>query len=150
MFGLPGGTEWIFIGLIALLLFGKRLPEVMRSLGKGITEFKRGMREVTDEMHKLTDVDVDEASSRPIEPPAPSVGESGENLIDEEFDDEGGDEYEDEDVDEAAEDEQTEGQEGGETARETTEDSTTDSPKNDGASATASPDAQDNAEDENA
>ena len=31
------------VGLIALLLFGKRLPEVMRSLGKGITQFNKGM-----------------------------------------------------------------------------------------------------------
>lgn len=118
MFGLPGGTEWIFIGLIALLLFGKRLPEVMRSLGKGITEFKRGMREVTDEMHKLTDVDVDEASSRPIEPPKPDVGEAEDELIDEEFGEEGGDEDEDVDVDETEEED--------EIAQETTDDSSTD------------------------
>jgi sec-independent protein translocase protein TatA len=40
------------VGLIALLLFGKRLPEVMRSLGKGITEFKRGMSGLEEEMHR--------------------------------------------------------------------------------------------------
>jgi sec-independent protein translocase protein TatA len=41
------------IGLVliaALLLFGKRLPEVGRSLGRGIAEFKRGLHDVTDEM----------------------------------------------------------------------------------------------------
>lgn len=40
------------VGLIALLLFGKRLPEVMRSLGKGITEFKRGMSGLEEEMNR--------------------------------------------------------------------------------------------------
>jgi len=40
------------VGLIALLLFGKRLPEVMRSLGKGITEFKKGMSGLEEEMHR--------------------------------------------------------------------------------------------------
>ena len=43
MFGLPGGTEWILIALFGLFLFGKRLPELGRSLGQSITEFKRGL-----------------------------------------------------------------------------------------------------------
>jgi len=49
---LPGGVgpfEMMVFGVIALLLFGKRLPEVARSLGKGIVEFKRGIRGVEDE-----------------------------------------------------------------------------------------------------
>jgi sec-independent protein translocase protein TatA len=50
MFGI-NHTELIILGIIALLLFGKRLPEVARSLGKGLTEFKRGMRGIEDEMH---------------------------------------------------------------------------------------------------
>jgi len=36
--GMPGLTEWIIIGALGLLIFGKRLPEVGRSLGKGIEE----------------------------------------------------------------------------------------------------------------
>ena len=48
--GLPGGWEWIIFGIIALLIFGKRLPEVARSVGKGIVEFKRGLRDVEDEV----------------------------------------------------------------------------------------------------
>ncbi|MCS7304865.1 MAG: twin-arginine translocase TatA/TatE family subunit [Thermoguttaceae bacterium] len=44
MFGI-GTTELIVICILALILFGNRLPSVMRSLGQGITEFKKGLRE---------------------------------------------------------------------------------------------------------
>ncbi|MFQ5964774.1 MAG: twin-arginine translocase TatA/TatE family subunit [Candidatus Scalinduaceae bacterium] len=50
MFGMPGGIEWIIILIVALLIFGKRLPEVMKSLGKGIVEFKKGVKGVEDEI----------------------------------------------------------------------------------------------------
>lgn len=42
--------ELLVIGMIALLLFGKRLPEVARSLGKGIVEFKKGVSGIEDEV----------------------------------------------------------------------------------------------------
>ncbi len=46
-----GTTEIIVIGAIALLLFGgKKLPELMRGLGKGVKEFKEGMKEVKEEI----------------------------------------------------------------------------------------------------
>jgi len=48
--GAPGPVEWIIIGVIGLLLFGKRLPEVGRSLGKGIIEFKKGLRGIDEEI----------------------------------------------------------------------------------------------------
>ena len=48
-FGLPGTTEWIIILIIALLIFGSRLPKVMRSMGQSVNEFKRGMNEMIDE-----------------------------------------------------------------------------------------------------
>lgn len=41
--GMPGGLEWVVIGLMALLLFGRRLPGVARSLGQAMTEFKSGL-----------------------------------------------------------------------------------------------------------
>jgi len=48
MFGL-GWQELLFILLIALLLFGAaRLPEIGRSLGKAMSEFKKGMKEISD------------------------------------------------------------------------------------------------------
>ena len=42
-FSMPGGYEWLIIGLIALLLFGKRLPGVAKSLGQAMHEFKSGL-----------------------------------------------------------------------------------------------------------
>jgi sec-independent protein translocase protein TatA len=44
--------QLILVAFIALLLFGKRLPELMRSLGKGITEFKKGMSGIEEEMNR--------------------------------------------------------------------------------------------------
>ena len=41
-----GPMEMMIVGVIALLLFGKRLPEVARSLGKSVSEFKGGLNEV--------------------------------------------------------------------------------------------------------
>ncbi len=46
-FGL-GTTELLILGGIVLLLFGTRLPKVMRSLGEGIVEFKRGVQGIED------------------------------------------------------------------------------------------------------
>ena len=41
------GWEWIIIALVVLLLFGgKKIPELMRGLGKGVKSFKQGMKEV--------------------------------------------------------------------------------------------------------
>ena len=54
-FGLPGGTEIIVIGIIALLLFGSRLPKVAKSMGKSIVEFKKGIKGVQDEIEDASD-----------------------------------------------------------------------------------------------
>ena len=42
---MPAGMEWLVILIIALLLFGSKLPSVMRGLGGSIKEFKKGMDE---------------------------------------------------------------------------------------------------------
>lgn len=55
-----GTTELLLIGGLALLLFGgKKLPEMMRGLGKGVREFKDGMNDVTG---KEGDASVEEAA----------------------------------------------------------------------------------------
>ena len=46
-----GMPEMIVIAIIVLLLFGNRLPSVMKSLGQSITEFKKGTREGAGGMH---------------------------------------------------------------------------------------------------
>ena len=64
MFGI-NQWEMLVVLFIALLLFGKRLPEVARSMGKGITEFKKGMRGFEEEVR----------DDRPASPPRrPAVG----------------------------------------------------------------------------
>ncbi len=49
-----GFPELAVISMIALLVFGNRLPSVMRSLGKSITEFKKGMHSIEDEASEST------------------------------------------------------------------------------------------------
>ena len=48
--GLPGGWEWIVLLVLGLLIFGRRLPEVGRSLGRGIVEFKKGIKGIEEEI----------------------------------------------------------------------------------------------------
>ncbi|MDR6563002.1 MULTISPECIES: twin-arginine translocase TatA/TatE family subunit [unclassified Arcicella] len=48
-----GGPELILVGLAVLLFFGgKKLPELMKGLGKGIKEFKEAQKDVTDQITK--------------------------------------------------------------------------------------------------
>jgi len=54
---MPGFEEWIIIAAVGLLIFGKRLPEVGRSLGKGIVEFKKGLAGVEDQVVTTTQVE---------------------------------------------------------------------------------------------
>lgn len=51
MFSL-GPSEMIIVGIVAVLLFGKRLPDVGRSLGKSLMEFKRGLQSIQDDMNR--------------------------------------------------------------------------------------------------
>jgi sec-independent protein translocase protein TatA len=55
-----GWTEMIVVGVVMLLLFGRRLPEVGRSLGQGIVQFKKGLKDIGD--------DIDVQSSKPESP----------------------------------------------------------------------------------
>ena len=44
-----GPLELVIVGVIVLLLFGNRLPSVMRSLGQGMVEFKKGVQGIEDD-----------------------------------------------------------------------------------------------------
>jgi sec-independent protein translocase protein TatA len=52
MLGFIGTTELIIIAVIVLILFGSRLPTVMRSLGQGVVEFKKGVQGIEDDAEK--------------------------------------------------------------------------------------------------
>ena len=47
------GWDWLIIALLVLLLFGgKKIPELMRGLGKGIRGFKEGLNDMSEEINK--------------------------------------------------------------------------------------------------
>ncbi len=72
-FGMPGTTEMIIIAVIALLIFGKRLPDVARSVGKSIVEFKKGIKDVKG--------DIDEQSRLKPPPSAPRLDAPAQNNV---------------------------------------------------------------------
>lgn len=56
MFGNLGAGEIILIVLVILLLFGaKKIPELARGLGKGMSEFKRGLKDVEKDIKEAAD-----------------------------------------------------------------------------------------------
>ena len=60
---LPSGSEWVIIALLILLLFGgKKIPELMKGLGKGVKSFKDGVNEAK-EINKAKD-DIEEPASK--------------------------------------------------------------------------------------
>ena len=61
---LPSGSEWVIMALLILLLFGgKKIPELMKGLGKGVKSFKDGVNEAKEEINKAKD-DIEEPASK--------------------------------------------------------------------------------------
>jgi len=53
LFGLPGGWEWIVIVAAILLFFGgRKIPELMKGIGKGVREFNSAKANIKDELEK--------------------------------------------------------------------------------------------------
>ncbi|MBI9016062.1 MAG: twin-arginine translocase TatA/TatE family subunit [Phycisphaerae bacterium] len=63
-----GPPEMIVAGLVGLLVFGNKLPQVGRSLGKSIVEFKKGVKGVKEEI----DEEMNKAESEPSSDPEPT------------------------------------------------------------------------------
>jgi sec-independent protein translocase protein TatA len=71
MFQGIGTWEILLIFLVALLLFGaKRIPEIAKGLGKGITEFKRAVKDVKDEIETTAE------DTPPTQPPANTTSQT--------------------------------------------------------------------------
>ena len=63
-----GTTELMVIAFVSLLIFGNRLPSVMRSLGKSVTEFKKGVAGIEDDVDQAVTADPSKKST-----PTPEV-----------------------------------------------------------------------------
>lgn len=83
-FGMPAAPEWIFIGILALVLFGpKRIPEIARGLGKALGELQRAKEDFHREISGVPPLPKIESpqgqvsqSGGAVTPP-PSSGENG-------------------------------------------------------------------------
>lgn len=62
--GLPSGWEWIVLLALGLLIFGRRLPEVGRSLGRSIVEFKKGIKGIEEEIEAEANTPATKKDSR--------------------------------------------------------------------------------------
>ena len=62
-FGSP--IHWFFIAIVLLLLFGNRLPSVMRSLGQGVVEFKKGLQGIEDDVKNSVNKIEEQQPSKP-------------------------------------------------------------------------------------
>jgi sec-independent protein translocase protein TatA len=82
MFGLPHGPEMLIIMVVALLVFGKRLPEVARSLGETVVNFRKGLADMQNDVGQHVNPLKDELNSvqrdvqrsieqTPLQPPTP-------------------------------------------------------------------------------
>ena len=72
LLGPIGTPELVIIAVLGLLIFGRKLPEVGRSVGKAIVEFKRGLTEVKSEVDKSAS----EPTIGPESHPTPTAGQS--------------------------------------------------------------------------
>lgn len=60
-----GTTELLIVAFVSLLVFGNRLPSVMRSLGKSVTEFKKGVSGIEDDIDNAVTADTTKKTNTP-------------------------------------------------------------------------------------
>lgn len=72
--GNVGPWEVLVVGIIALVIFGKRLPEVAKSLGRSVTSFKQGMSEVQDEIDRPAEKEKDKDETPKADAGSPLAG----------------------------------------------------------------------------
>ncbi|KAB1188907.1 MULTISPECIES: twin-arginine translocase TatA/TatE family subunit [Haloferax] len=84
--GLPGGPELLIVLLIVVLLFGaNKLPQLARSSGQAMGEFRRGRQEIEEELKKgVEDTDEDEAAADEEEAETESVETEAETEAEKE------------------------------------------------------------------
>ena len=63
---MPQGLDWVWILLIVLVIFGgKKLPDLAKNLGKGLSEFKKGLNDVQSDVQNTKDDIVNEIKKAP-------------------------------------------------------------------------------------
>jgi len=90
LLGPLGWPELLIIGILGVLIFGRRLPEVGKNIGKGIVEFKKGLSGIDEEIERSTSkkppriekentgtrVDMNQPEEEPAESPDHRAGNS--------------------------------------------------------------------------
>lgn len=56
MISMPGGWEWIIIGIIVFIIFGKKLPNTMKTVGKTFANFRHGLKGVEEEVKDVKQI----------------------------------------------------------------------------------------------